>query len=40
MSESSSLATLILKSTGVYSDEAVERIATRGSPRRRSSSAA
>ena len=28
MSESSSLATLILKSTGVYSDEAVERIAT------------
>ena len=28
MSESSSLATLILKSTGVYSDEAVERIAS------------
>ena len=28
MSESSSLATLILKSTGVYSDEAIERIAT------------
>ena len=26
MSESSSLATLILKSTGVYSDEAIERI--------------